>query len=190
MCCNPITKLVLSNVFSFATYMKMFHAWCHPSSIPQGCRADILTARWYSVIHSTIVLFYSVFSDGLHLRSREVFYLLHCGEARSRGLNFNKLNFVAINIMRKWSEVFVTKGLWCGLLLNFVITKVNNFIEVQVWFNECKSPMNKIIHKSTILNEIYQYKIKFSFNFAQYTNLDYYLTCKFSFDYVEFHLPP
>jgi hypothetical protein len=48
-----MTKLVLSDIFSFSMYMKTFHAWRHLSSKLQGCRADILAARWYSVIHST-----------------------------------------------------------------------------------------------------------------------------------------
>jgi hypothetical protein len=57
ICCNTVTKLFHLKCFSFSTYIKCFVNDVISAATFQGCRADILAARWYSVIHSTLAKF-------------------------------------------------------------------------------------------------------------------------------------
>ncbi len=52
-CCNTVTKLFHLKLFSFSTYIKHFMNDVISAATFQGCRANILAAHWYSVIHST-----------------------------------------------------------------------------------------------------------------------------------------
>jgi PRMT5 oligomerisation domain len=57
--CNPATRVSHTNVFTSSTYLKNVSClmWSQRwvSILLKCCSAGILAARWYSVIHSTVV---------------------------------------------------------------------------------------------------------------------------------------